>query len=148
MNLNPETTAVASMPVDKRLKARAGFGVIEVMVALMLFAMAMMGMAGMLTKAALTATQMATQTGRAATQTKTLNRLATLPYASLAAEVGCKTVNVPPFPHISCVTVTDVTGGSGSKVVRLIVMPLEGRLRADTAYLTRSVGAPTNPLNR
>ena len=148
MNLNPGNPAEAPTSADKRLQARAGFGVIEVMVALMLFAMAMMGMAGMLMKAAHTATEMSTRTGRSATQTKTLNRLATLPYDMLPAEVGCETVSGRPFPHTSCIAVTDISGGSGFRLVRLIVTPTDGRLRADTAYLTRSVGAPINPLNR
>ncbi len=147
MTLKSGTTTVASTPC-KRRRTRAGFGVIEVIVALLLFAMAMMGMAGMLVQAAQAATEMETRTGRAATQTKALNRLATLPYASLPAEVGCETVTTRPFPHVSCVAVTDVPGGTGSRLVRLIIRPTDGRLRADTAWLTRSVGAPVNPLNQ
>ena len=139
---------MAPVPADTRLKARAGFGIIEVIVALMLFAMTMMGMAGMLMQAARTATEMSTRTGRAATQTQMLNRLATLPYDMLSSQVGCVTVTGRAFPNTSCIAVTDISGGSGSKLVRLIVTPIDSRLRADTAYLTRSVGAPVNPLNR
>ena len=147
MNLRSRNTTLTSAP-SRRWRARAGFGVVEVIVALLLFAMAMMGMAGMLVQAAQTATQMETRTGRAATQTKALNRLATLPYESLPAEVGCRTVTTRPFPHVSCVAVTDVSGGTDSRLVRLIIRPTDGRLRADTAWLTRSVGAPINPLNQ
>ena len=148
MKLTSRKTVLAPAPATQRLKARAGFGVIEAMVALIVLAMAMMGLAGMLMQAARVATTMSARTGRAATQTKTLNRLAALPYDSLATKVGCVTIAVQPFPHTSCITVTDVAGGSGSKLVRLIITPTDTRLRADTSYLTRSVGAPTNPLNR
>jgi hypothetical protein len=128
-------------------RSRDGITVAEVIVGLVVLTIGMLGTAGMLAAAGRRATQMGTQTGRSATETLQINRLASMPYDLLAATSGCVTVTAQPFPHTRCVSLTDITGGLGYKQVRLIITPSNGKLRADTVYLQRTKGAAINPLN-
>ena len=106
----------------------------------------MVGVGGMLMQAAVRATQTATQANRAAAQTQNLSRLSALPYDSLPAAAGCKTVTTASFPHVRCVAVTDSTGGNGFRQIRVIITPTNGKARPDTMYFVRSKGVPTSPL--
>jgi len=126
-------------------RKRRGFGLIEVMVSLVITSIAMVGLGGMLVHAARTATQASVRNSRSAVAMQTLNRLAAVPYATLDSKAGCVSVSAQPFPHTRCVSVTTVSGGSGTKVVRLIVRPQNTTVRADTLYLTRTSGAAINP---
>jgi hypothetical protein len=128
-------------------RPREGITVVEVLVGLVVLTIGMLGTAGLLAAAGRRATQMGTQTGRSATETLQINRLASMPYDSLTTAAGCVTVIAQPFPHSRCVSVTDITDGLGYKQVRLIITPSNGRLRADTVYLNRTKGATVNPLN-
>lgn len=105
----------------------------------------MMGMAGLLVVGARTTTQISARSARGAVQIQLMNRLATLPYDSLDSQVGCETVSALPFQHTSCIALTNVSGGSGAKAMRLIVTPLTASIKPDTLYLTRSSGT-VNPL--
>jgi prepilin-type N-terminal cleavage/methylation domain-containing protein len=118
-----------------RLRVRSGFGLIEVMVALIVATIGMMGVAGMLLQIGRRATQMSGQNGRAAVATQTMNRLASLPYDQLSNAAGCTTVTGAPFSYTQCVSVINATG---YKSIRLIITPANTRVRADTTYLTRS----------
>jgi prepilin-type N-terminal cleavage/methylation domain-containing protein len=124
---------------------RTGFSLLEVVVALVILSIAMIGLGGMLTHAALTATQISARSARAALETQQLNRLAALPYDALDSQAGCVTTSTQPFPHTTCIALNTVGGGSGAKQVRLIIAPLAARIKADTSYLTRSKGT-ANPL--
>ena len=128
-------------------RSRDGISVVEVLVGLMVLTITMLGTAGMLAAAGRRATQMGTQSGRAATETLQINRLASMPYNLLATAAGCVTVISQPFPHTRCVSLSDIPGGIGSTQVRLVITPSNGRLRADTVYLTRTKGVSVNPLN-
>ncbi len=115
------------------------------MVSLVITSIALVGLGGMLVHAARTATQATVRNSRSAVATQTLNRLAAVPYAVLESKAGCVSMSAQPFPHTRCVTVVPVSGGSGTKVVRLIVAPQDRTVRADTLYLTRTSGAAINP---
>jgi hypothetical protein len=128
-------------------RSRNGMVLVEVLVGLAVLTIGMLGTAGMLAAAGRRATQMGTQTGRLATETLQINRLASMPYDELAAAAGCVTVTAQPFPHTRCVSLTDITGGLGYKQVRLIITPSNGRLRADTVYVNRTKGAVLSPFS-
>jgi Tfp pilus assembly protein PilV len=125
---------------------RRGASLVEVIVGLVMLSICMVGVGGMLMQAALRATQTATQASRAAAQTANLSRLSALPYDSLPAAAGCKTITTASFPHIRCVAVTDSSGGSGFRQIRVIITPTNGKARPDTMYFVRSKGAAANPL--
>ncbi len=130
-----------------RLRARAGLSIVEVVVALVIFSIGLLGVAGTLVKSASSGGQMRTLTGRSATLALQLSRLSALPFDSLTNAAGCTTVTTPPFKHTRCVALISIAVGTGSTQVRLIVIPANAHLRADTVYLIRSRGALPNPLN-
>ena len=144
--MRPSWRRARSAPSQLSASAgRRGFSVLEVLVALVILSVAMIGLGGMLTHAALTATQISARGARAAIEIQHLNRLAALPYDVLDSQVGCVTANTQPFPHTRCIAINNVGGGSGAKQLRLIIAPLVARIKADTSYLTRSKGT-ANPL--
>jgi Tfp pilus assembly protein PilV len=133
--------------MPSRLRARAGLSIVEVVVALVIFSIGLLGVAGTLVQSASNAAQISAQTGRSATLALQLSRLSALPFDSLANAAGCTTVTTPPFRHTRCVALINIAGGTGSTQVRLIITPASAHLRADTLYLIRSRGALPNPLN-
>jgi prepilin-type N-terminal cleavage/methylation domain-containing protein len=118
-----------------RLRSRSGFGLIEIMVALVVATIGMLGLAGMLLQVGRRATQLSGQNSRAAVATQVMNRIAALPYDKLSSAAGCTTVSGAPFSYTQCVSVLD---GAGYKSIRLVITPADPRVRADTTYLTRS----------
>jgi prepilin-type N-terminal cleavage/methylation domain-containing protein len=126
--------------------ARRGFAVIEIMVSMIVMSIGLLGVAGMTVAASRRATVISVQSTRDGIVLQELNRLAALPYDSLASRAGCTTVASTTLPYSRCITVTDITGGSGYKRVELIVSPTTAYARADTVYLNRAKGAPKNPL--
>lgn len=136
----------SSVPMPPASGNRRGATLVEVIVGLVMLTICMVGVGGMLMQAALRATQTATQANRAAAQTSNLSRLSALPYDSLPAAAGCKTVTTLSFPHIRCVAVTDSTGGNGFRQIRVIVTPSNGKARPDTMYFVRSKGTSSSPL--
>lgn len=118
-----------------RLRSRSGFGLIEIMVALVVATIGMLGLAGMLFQIGRRTTQISGQNSRAAVATQVMNRLAALPYDKLPSAAGCTTVTGAPFSYTQCISVLT---GTGYKSIRLVITPADLRVRADTTYLTRS----------
>jgi Tfp pilus assembly protein PilV len=114
------------------------------MVAMVLFAIATLGLAAMSVVIARRAVTSAATTARAATMGEQVDRLQAIPFDSLAARAGCTTVTGPPLPHTRCVTL--LTLPNNKLQVRLIVTPTDPKLRADTTTFTRAKGAKDNPL--
>jgi prepilin-type N-terminal cleavage/methylation domain-containing protein len=127
-----------------RLKRRAGFALVEVMVAMVLFAIATLGLAAMSVVVARRAVTSIATTARAATMVEQADRLQAIPYDSLSALAGCTTITMPPLPHTRCVSVTTLPNNKVQ--VRLIVTPTDPKLRPDTSTFTRARGAKDNPL--
>jgi prepilin-type N-terminal cleavage/methylation domain-containing protein len=126
--------------------ARRGFGLVEILFAIVVSSIAMLGLGGMLVTGARTATQISTRTNRAAIAAQQLNRIASLSYDVLDAQAGCVAVSTPPLAHTRCISISNVGGGMGAKQVRLIITPSNSVLKPDTTYLTRSKGQTVNPL--
>jgi prepilin-type N-terminal cleavage/methylation domain-containing protein len=127
-----------------RTKARAGFTLVETMVAMVLFAIATLGLAGMSVVVARRAMTSAATTARGATMGEQVDRLQAMPFDSLAARAGCTVVTGPPLPHTRCVSIAALPNNKIQ--IRLIVTPMDPRLRADTTTFTRARGAKDNPL--
>lgn len=119
---------------------RKGVAVIEIMVAMVIFAIGLLGAAGMTVIAARKATGLNTQSSRDGIMLQELNKIASLHYDSLANRVGCSTATSGSLTYTRCITVTDVTDGNGYKRVRLIVTPSTSWARPDTTYLNRARG--------
>ena len=125
---------------------RRGVAVLEIMVGMVILAIGLLGAAGMTVTAARRASGLSTQSGRDGIILQELNKLASLPYDSLSARVGCSTSTSGTLTYTRCIAVTDVTEGSGYKRVRLVVSPSTTWARPDTVYVNRVKGAMTlNP---
>jgi Tfp pilus assembly protein PilV len=127
-----------------RESRRIGFALVEALVALVLFAVATLGLAAMSVVVARRAVTSAATTARAATMGEQLDRLHAMPFDSLAARAGCTTYSAPPLPHIRCITITSLPNNKVQ--IRLTVTPIDPRLRPDTSTFTRARGAKDNPL--
>ena len=131
----------AERPQPKR---RDGFALVEAMVAMVLFAIATLGLAAMSVAVARRAVTSAATTARAATMGEQVDRLQAIPYDSIAARAGCTVITGPPLPHTRCIVITNLPN---TKVqIRLTVTPTDPKLRPDTSTFTRSRGAKDNPL--
>lgn len=132
----------------KQLKSsnRKGVAVLEIMVAMVILSIGLLGAAGMTVSAARKASGLSTASSRDGIILQELNKLAALPYDSLTPRVGCSTAASGTLTYTRCIAVTDITDGSGYKRVRLIVSPSTSWARPDTVYLNRSKGPiPMNP---
>lgn len=126
--------------------SRPGFGLVEVLFAMAVTSIAIIGLGGMLLHSTRAATQSSSRSSRAAIEAQQLNRLGALAYDALDAQAGCVTISAQPLPHTRCISVTSIGGGMGAKEVRLIISPSDGSIRPDTTYLTRSKGQTASPL--
>ena len=130
----------------KPRRNRKGVAVLEIMVGMVIFAIGLLGAAGMTVSAARRSSGLATKSSRDGVMLQELNKLAALPYDSLTPRAGCKTASTGTLTYTRCITVTDITTGLGYKRVRLIVSPSTAWARPDTMFLNRSKGPiPINP---
>ena len=132
---------------QNRKKSRKGFAVVEIMVGMVVLAVGLLGVAGMTVTAARKATGISAQSSRDGIMLQELNKLAALPYDSLSARAGCSTSSNVSLAYTRCITVTNITVGTGYKRVRLIVAPTSKYSRADTVFLNRAKFT-TNPLGQ
>ncbi len=124
-----------------RRSNRRGVAVLEIMVGMVILSIGLLGAAGMTVTAARRASGLSTQSGRDGIILQELNKLASMPYDSLSARVGCSTGSSGTLTYSRCIAVTDVTEGSGYKRVQLIVSPSTTWARPDTVYVNRVKGA-------
>jgi prepilin-type N-terminal cleavage/methylation domain-containing protein len=124
----------------------SGFTLVESMVAIVILAVAALGMAGVLLKASQTATTASSTVQATASLNTEVARLNAVPYDQMSAGTTCVTVNTPPYPHTRCTTVNNVS----SKVKQVIVVVTPSGnvlLHPDTVAFTRTKGGNGNPLN-
>ena len=124
-----------------RRSNRKGVAVLEIMIGMVILAIGLLGAAGMTVSAARRGTGLSTASSRDGIILQELNKLASMPYDSLAARVGCSTASSPSLSYTRCIAVTDVSDGAGYRRVRLIVSPSTTWARPDTVYLNRVRGA-------
>ncbi len=122
----------------QRRRNRKGVAVIEIMVGMVILSIGLLGAAGMTVAAARRASGLSTQSSRDGIMLQELNKLAALPYDSLTARAGCRTASTGTLTYSRCITVTDISDGSGYKRVRLIVTPSTSWAKPDTMYLNRA----------
>ena len=72
------------------------------------------------------------------------NRLSSLAFKSLDAQIGCTTDSDADLPHTRCVGVTSVS--FSERTVKIIVAPTSARVPRDSVVLTRT-SARGNPFN-
>jgi len=135
------------MSEQPRAARRAGFTLIEVIVAIVFMAITLSMLASFSVGTATQLVKLSQGDVRQAVTLREVNRLTALPYAGLAAENGtCRTVTVANLAHSSCVSVTTT---ANMRQVTVVVTPPAGLTStyADTMVLRR-VAPVTNPLNQ
>jgi prepilin-type N-terminal cleavage/methylation domain-containing protein len=124
---------------------RRGMTLIEVVVALTVFAMVAVGIAGFTTQVAKGSRTNSLASVRAGALAGQVNRLEVLPYDTLPTRVGCTSVSTGLLPRSECVAVQDIV--VGRRQVTFILRPDNTSLRPDTVIFERTKPRAYHPLN-
>jgi prepilin-type N-terminal cleavage/methylation domain-containing protein len=124
---------------------RRGITLIEVVVALTIFAMVTAGIAGFTTQVASGSRINSLASVRAGALAAQINRLEVLPYDTLPTRVGCTSISTGLVPRTECVAVQDIV--AGRRQVTFILRPNNTALRPDTVILERTRPRQYHPLN-
>lgn len=125
--------------------ARRGMTLIEVVVALTVFAMVTVGIAGFTTQVAKGSRMNGLASIRAGALGAQVNRLEVLPYDTLPSRAGCTSVSTGLVPRTECVAVQDIV--VGRRRVTFILRPNNTALRPDTVIFERTKPRAYHPLN-
>lgn len=125
--------------------ARPGMTLIEVAVALTVFAIITASIASFTTHVARGSHLNGIATVRAGALAAQVNRLEVLPFDSLPSRAGCTSVTTGLLPRTECIGVQDIT--VRRRRVIFVLTPANSALRPDTAILVRTKPKPFHPLN-
>jgi prepilin-type N-terminal cleavage/methylation domain-containing protein len=125
--------------------ARRGITLIEVMVALTMFAIVTVTVASFTAQVASGSRVNAVSTVRAGALAAQVNRLEVLPFDTLPSRIGCTSVSTGLLPRSECVDVRDIA--VGRREVTFILRPDNSSLRPDTVIFERSKPQAYHPLN-
>jgi prepilin-type N-terminal cleavage/methylation domain-containing protein len=118
-------------------KGRKGFVLVEVIVAMVLLAVAVSSLAALIysvSRSGLAATGNAYKNG---VLMQEVNRLEGLPYDSVKVGTSSVTVTAQPYPHTRTVTVAEPTVNV-VKTVKVIISPANAAFKPDTASFIRT----------
>jgi prepilin-type N-terminal cleavage/methylation domain-containing protein len=124
---------------------RRGITLIEVAVAMTMFAIVTAGIASFTTQVARGSRLNSIGTVRAGALAAQINRLEVLPYDTLPTRVGCTSVSSGLLPRSECVSVQDVV--VGRRQVTFILRPNNSALQPDTVVFERTKPKAYHPLN-
>lgn len=121
-------------------KARRGFVLMEVIVAMTLLALIMTPLAAMVFKITARNHRTVGNTYRNAVLMHEVNLLQSIPYDSLAEGSSTKSVNAKPYPHTVSVSVDEYweKWQLKAKRVELVISPTNSLYRPDTVKFVRS----------
>ena len=123
---------------------RAGFSLVEIVVAMMLLSVTLLALAALMTQVAAQgrATEVVSQRNAALIQN--VNYFTALSYEALdPAMAGCQTVESGMMPYERCV---EITQAGSTRTVKIKVTPENTAYRADSAIFERTA-LPVNPFN-
>jgi prepilin-type N-terminal cleavage/methylation domain-containing protein len=128
------------------MNARRGISLIEVLVAVTLFGMIATVHTAVTLRYAVRNRVAAVGVNRAAALSSAVDLFSTLPFGTLAANVGCATVSTnPAYPHQRCVTATVLTPFVTQ--LRVVITPTNTAFRPDTAFVNRSAPSSAGPFS-
>lgn len=125
------------------MKPRRGAGLIEVLIAITIFALIATSHAAVTLRYHTRVKEVKTGAVRSAALQEYIMRLSSVPYDSLAGRVGCVTTTTGDLPNTRCISVSSL--GSTKMRVTLILTPSNTALRPDTIQMVRTK-ASTSPL--
>lgn len=141
----PMRTQLRRRMVSGSAAARRGITLIEVVVALTVFAMVTAGIAGFTTQVAKGSRLNSLASVRAGALAAQINRLEVLPYDTLPSRAGCTSISTGLLPRSECITVQDIV--AGRRRVTFILRPDNTALRPDTVIFERTKPKAYHPLN-
>lgn len=124
-------------------RPRRGAGLVEIVLAMVIFAFIATSYAAISLRYATRMRVVAAGASRSAALTEYVNRLVSVPYASVDAQAGTFTTSTGDFPNTRTITVT--TSGM-TKTVTLILTPTNTAIKPDTIVITRRTVPTGSPL--
>lgn len=132
-------------PQMSAARRRRGMTLIEVVVALTVFAVITASIAGLTGHVARGSRITGIATARAGALAAQVNRLEALPFDSLPSRAGCTSITSGLVPRTECVTITNIS--ATRRRVTFVQRPTNTALKPDTVVFERSKPAAYNPFN-
>jgi prepilin-type N-terminal cleavage/methylation domain-containing protein len=127
---SPGATTIASEP-------RKGFVLVEVIVAMMILAIAVSSLAALMYSVSQSGMVATGNAYRNAVLMHEVNRLEGIPYDSIAVGSSSVSVSTLPYPHTRVITV-DEPVANVVKTVTVVITPVNVRLKPDTVNFIRT----------
>jgi len=125
---------------------RKGFVLVEVIVAMVLLAIATTSLAALMLSVSVNSVKASGNAYRNGPLMHEVNRLIAVPYDSLAVGTFLITENTPPYKHDRQIVIAEPIKDT-LKTVRIIITPKDVRYRPDTSAFTRTKARTTRALN-
>lgn len=125
---------------------RGGFVLVEVIVAMVLLAIATTSLAALMLSVSTSSVKQAGNAYRNGPLMHEVNRLIAVPYDSLAPGTTTITENSPPYKHERKITIAEPIKDT-LKTVQIIITPTDIRYKPDTSAFTRTKARTTRALN-
>lgn len=126
-------------------QSQAGFTLVEIVVAMTLLALVLLGVARLNFALARRFYGLSGGAVRDGILAQQLNQFAAMPFDSLKAKAGTITVNKPPLPYTRKITVDSLS--PKLRRVTIVVTPLDPAVKADTMIIQRTKPG-NNPFNK
>jgi prepilin-type N-terminal cleavage/methylation domain-containing protein len=138
-----EAQSVTGRAMRIPAQARAGFSLVELIVAIALFGVSMSAIGALTFAVTRQATAGEGTVERTAALEARVNDLFSIAWADLDGRVGCTTVTAPPFPRTECIAVSNVS--ASRKRVTLTVTPADASIDPTVMSVERTKPPATNP---
>ena len=124
--------------------SRAGFSLVEIVVAMLLLSVTLLALAALMTQVAQQGRATEVTAQRNAALVRHVNYFTALSFEALdPALAGCAVVDDAPMPYERCV---EITAGTSTRTVKIKVTPTNSAYRPDSAMFERTA-PPVNPFN-
>ena len=137
MRLSLRSTRSAKAQSNDTGKARKGFVLVEVIVAMVILAVAVSSLAALMYSVSQSGMKQTGNAYRNGVLMHEVNRLEGIPYDSIPVGVVSTSVSSYPYPHTRVVTVTEPVGNV-IKAIRVVITPANPRYKPDTVAFTRT----------
>jgi prepilin-type N-terminal cleavage/methylation domain-containing protein len=138
-----EARSVTRRAIRMPALARAGFSLVELIVAIALFGVSMSAIAALTFAVTRQATATEGTVERTAALEARVNDLFSIAWADIDARVGCTTITAQPFPRTECIAVSNVS--ASRKRVSLTVTPADASIDPTLLSVERTKPPATNP---
>ncbi|MDB4870507.1 MAG: hypothetical protein JWL97_1511 [Gemmatimonadales bacterium] len=116
---------------------RGGFVIVEVIVAMVLLAVAVTSLAAMMYSVSQSGMKATGDAYRNGVLMQEVNRLEGIPYDSIPVNVISTSVSTAPYPHTRVVTVAEPIVGT-FKTIKVVITPTNAKYKKDSVTFTRT----------